>query len=157
MLINADSGISAGSILKNQLLHGDPFIAKNPSSLWVVSPDERMLEVICAAMQAGDEITQIIVDDTKRSLGIRAANLVGVLGSSQNFFAGDIARYGEPFLDIIRSEMDERVLPLAAESTEIDFASMRSNIVLLGTSALLLPVNLVCFRSKINLLINSYL
>lgn len=127
------------------LQHAQNLAGKNSASLLnqlANSPEEITLEVICQAMRSGDEVASQIVDDAGRSLGIAAANLVGILGSSRIFFAGSVTCFGDHLLEIIRSEMNKRVLPLTADSTEIGFASLGSNIVLLGASALLLPEEL---------------
>jgi len=115
---------------------------QNPSSLlnqFSNSIEDISLDTIRQAFQNGDSDANQVVYDAGRSLGIAAANLVGILGSSRIFFAGSVTCFGDQLLEIIRIEMNKRVLPLTANATEIGFASLGSNNVLLGASALLLP------------------
>ncbi|NOR83810.1 MAG: ROK family protein [Ardenticatenales bacterium] len=109
---------------------------------YAASPDEITLAVICQAMQDGDESARQIVFEAGRYLGIAAANLVGVLGSCRILFAGSVTCFGQFLLDVIREEVGKRSLPLVARDTEISYAGLGPNIVLLGASALLLPSEL---------------
>ena len=132
---------SSRAILQNAQILAQQHPASHLNQL-VSSPEEISLDTICQAIQAGDEIAKQVIEDAGRGLGIAAANLVGILGSSRIFFAGSVTCFGDSLLEIIQTEMNKRVLSLTAESTEIGFASLGSNIVLLGASALLLPEEL---------------
>jgi predicted NBD/HSP70 family sugar kinase len=80
-----------------------------------------------------------VIHEVGRSLGISAANLVGVLGSCRILIAGSVTCFDQFLLDVIREEMHKRTLPTLASDTQVGFASLGSDIVLLGASALLLP------------------
>jgi glucokinase-like ROK family protein len=103
------------------------------------SPETITLETICQALHAGDESVQPMIYEVGRSLGIAAANLVGVLGSCRILFAGSVTCFGPFLLDAVQEEMMQRAFSPLAKNTEIGLASLGSDIVLLGASALLLP------------------
>jgi glucokinase-like ROK family protein len=116
-------------------------IQSTPRSLlhqFAADPDVITIEAVCQALDAGDEAMRQVIYEVGRSLGISAANLVGVLGSCRILIAGSVACFGQCLLDVVREEMAKRCLPSLAESTKIGFASLGSDIVLLGASALLL-------------------
>lgn len=115
---------------------------ENPDSILnesISASGDLTFESICQAVREGDPAALMLMADVGRYLGIAIANLVGVLGGSHVLLAGDTACFGEPFLEIVRREMKKHVLRLTADSTEIGFASLGKNVVLLGASALILP------------------
>jgi predicted NBD/HSP70 family sugar kinase len=101
-------------------------------------PERVTLDAVYQAFEAGDKAVKEVVCETGRSLGIAAANLVGVIGCCRILIAGSVEGFGQPLLDVIREEMSKRTLPSLARDTEVGFASLGSDIVLLGASALLL-------------------
>ncbi len=108
-------------------------------------PETITLETICQALHAGDESVGNMIQEVGRSLGIAAANLVGVLGSCRILFAGSVTRFGQFLLDAVQEEMMQRALPPLAQETEVGLASLGSEIVLVGASALLLTKELGLF------------
>ena len=121
---------------------------RTPASLlnqFADSKEDISLDTICQALQGGDEAATQVVLDAGRYLGITAANIIGILGSCRIFIAGSITCFGEVLLNAIRDEMNKRVLPLTSEATEIKFASLGSDIVILGASALVLSNELGLF------------
>jgi N-acetylglucosamine repressor len=103
------------------------------------SPTAITLETICQALHAGDESVGNLIQEVGRSLGLAAANLVGVLGSCRILFAGSVTCFDQFLLDAVREEMMVRVFSPLAKNTEIGLVTLGSDIVLLGASALLLP------------------
>jgi len=103
------------------------------------------LETISQALHAGDETLQRMIHEVGQSLGIAAANLVGVLGSCRILFAGSVTCFGPFLLDAVREEVMKRAFSPLAENTEVGLASLGSDIVLLGAAALLLPAELGLF------------
>jgi N-acetylglucosamine repressor len=120
----------------------------NPGSILhrlAASPEAITLKTICQALDAGDESARQVIFEAGRGLGIAAANLVGVLGSCRILLTGSVTCFGQYLLDEIRGEMTKRCLHLVARDTEVGFASLGADIVLLGASALLLPNELGLF------------
>lgn len=112
---------------------------------FAASPDVVTFDVVLEAFEAGDRAVRELVSGVGRSLGIAAANLVGVLGGCRILISGQVAGFGRFLLDAIRQEITRRSLPLLAEKTEVGFASLGTDIVLLGASALLLSHELGVF------------
>ncbi|RPI55502.1 MAG: ROK family protein, partial [Chloroflexi bacterium] len=116
-------------------------IAQDPQSLLgrlAKTADAVDLDAVCQALRAGDPPVLALVRDVAISLGIAAANLVGVLGSCRIILAGSVTCLGSPLLDLVREEMAARTFaPLAAKS-QIEFASLAGDVVVLGASALVL-------------------
>lgn len=108
-------------------------------------PEAITLDAICEALHGGDESVEQLVVQAGRSLGVAAANLVGVLGSCRILFAGSVTCLGPLLLDTIREEMGRRSLAPLARGTEVDFVSVGTDIVLLGASALVLSHELGLF------------
>lgn len=118
-------------------------IAQNdPHSLlhqFAPSPEAITLDAVLQAFEAGDKVVRQVIHEVGRSLGIAAANLVGVLGSCRILIAGSVTCFGQFLLDTIQEEMYRRSLLALARNTEIGIVSLGPDIVLLGASALLLP------------------
>jgi predicted NBD/HSP70 family sugar kinase len=94
-------------------------------------------DVVADLMEKG--LVRQVIHGVGRSLGIAAANLVGVLGSCRILIAGSVTCFGQFLLDTIQEEMYRRSLLALARNTEIGIVSLGPDIVLLGASALLLP------------------
>lgn len=124
-------------------------IAQNDSDSllhrFAASPQAVTFDVVLDAFEAGDAAVRDLVAGVGRSLGIAAANLVGVLGSCRILISGQVAGFGQFLLDAIQEEIPQRALPLLAEETEVGFVSLGADIVLLGASALLLSHELGLF------------
>lgn len=96
------------------------------------------MRTIMTALEAGNEDVRQVILEAGEALGIVAANLVGVLGSCRILLRGSVAQFGQLLLDPMREEMDRRALPSLARATELDIASVGSDIVIQGASALIL-------------------
>jgi predicted NBD/HSP70 family sugar kinase len=114
--------------------------AERPSSLLNAQGNGHGLTIdaICSAFEAGDVAARQLVLETGRYLGIAAANLVGTLSMGRIVIMGQIARFGAPLHQAMRQEMLRRALPTLAQDTRIDLVDLRSDVVILGASALLL-------------------
>jgi predicted NBD/HSP70 family sugar kinase len=99
-------------------------------------------EDILAAAEQGDETIQAILRQAGMYMGTAVAHLVGILNVRHIVIAGPISRAGQPFLDGVRTAVNQRVLPAMAAETEIGFANLGDDIVLLGASALVLNYRL---------------
>jgi len=102
------------------------------------SPDTISAEMVFQAYQAGDALVRGVVREAAHYLGIALANLVGALNLQHIWLTGGITRYGQTWLEQIRSEMRRRSLAALANDTQVDISSLSQDVVILGTSALLL-------------------
>jgi N-acetylglucosamine repressor len=105
---------------------------------FVATPEVISLESICQAADTGDQAVRQMVAEVGRSLGIAAANLVGVLGSCRILLAGSVTCLGPFLLNAMHEEMCKRSFSPLAQQTMVDMVSLGTDIVLLGASALLL-------------------
>jgi len=113
----------------------------NPDSLLnqlSPNPADIDISVVLRAFEAGDMALQPIVDEVGYYLGVAVANIVGVLSVPCILIAGSVANFGQTLLDLISQEMNERSLAPVVSQTKIEFASLGSDIVILGAAALLL-------------------
>jgi len=115
----------------------------NPNSLLHrSSPEEITLDTVFQAFQAGDEEVRQVVREVGQSLGVAAANLVGVLAVQRILLAGSVARFGQPLIETIRESIVRYSLPSLARNVEVGIADLGPDIVLLGASALVLSQEL---------------
>jgi N-acetylglucosamine repressor len=124
------------------ILRAQTIAQSDPKSLlhrFATDPETLTLHAVRQSLEAGDEAVRQVIHEVGQSLGISAANLVGVLGSCRILIAGSVVCFGQFLLDVIQEEMNKRTLPALASATQVRFASLGSDIVLLGASALLLP------------------
>ncbi len=114
---------------------------KNPHSFinnLVADIDQIDMDTVLSALETGNEDARQIIIEAGLALGIAAANLVGVLGSCRILVRGSVARFGQLLIDPMREEMNRRTLPSLARVSELGIASVGSDIVIQGASALIL-------------------
>ncbi|UCD40655.1 MAG: ROK family protein, partial [Chloroflexota bacterium] len=104
----------------------------------VTETNEINMRTVMTALEAGNEDVRQVIIEAGEALGITAANLVGVVGSCRILLRGSVAQFGQLLLDPMREELDRRALPSLARATELDIASVGSDIVIQGASALIL-------------------
>ena len=132
---------SARAILR----HARALAAETPGSLLFRASRhqaELTLDDVHAAFEAGDPAAQTAVLAAGRYLGRAIASLLGTLDVHRVLLHGSVTAFGEPWLRAVRDEVTQRSLPQLAEAAEIELVSFRSNVVVLGASALLLTSEL---------------
>jgi len=115
---------------------------RSPLAKIAAHPEAINTEVVLQSFAAGDETLQPLVVEVGKYLGIALANLVGALNIQQIVIAGTVARFGQPLLEPIRQEMQQRSLVALAQETELGISQLGSDIVILGAAALLLTYEL---------------
>ena len=122
------------------LRHAETAAANAPESLLAGEPItwERLRQ----ACQQGDTTARQVVTQAGESLGTAAANLVGILNVQHIVLAGEVTQLGDLFLSAVQSSMARRVLPTLAAETVVQFATVETNLVLLGATALILSQGL---------------
>lgn len=104
----------------------------------VISPEQVSFDRVCELFHEGDAEVREVVRAAGRGLGTVAAYLVGVLGIYHLRFAGQVTAIGPFLLEAVREEMVRLLLPALAGETQLEFATLGSDIVLKGASALVL-------------------
>jgi predicted NBD/HSP70 family sugar kinase len=96
------------------------------------------LDDVRDALEAGDETARWIVVAAGRALGRAIAGLIGTLNVERIVLLGRVTVLGEPWLDAVRDEARRRSLGPLVEHTSIELGSADDDIVMLGSSALLM-------------------
>ncbi len=97
-------------------------------------------KLVAQEAEAGDRLSQQIILDTARYLGIGIATLIhtidpnGVLLGGAMTFGGKNTRLGRRFLNRVRQEARRRIFPLLAERTKIEYASLGSDAGFIGAA-----------------------
>lgn len=95
-------------------------------------------EAVVAALKAGDPETKQLVQGVGNYLGTAFANLIGGFNIYSIVISGRISGLGQPLLTAVRTSMQQRVLPVMANETEISYSILGDDIVILGSSAMVL-------------------
>ena len=112
------------------------------------TPDKITIETVIQAFQAGDEFLQPVVKEVGYHLGCMVANLVSVLGMPRILLCGSVTGLGQPLLDGIRQEVNQRALSGRINEPQIDLVTLTTNIsdlVIMGAAATLLANELGLF------------
>jgi len=104
--------------------------------------EEMKIADVVKAFEVDDPALQTLVEETGDALGLALANVVGVLSVSTILVAGSVAGFGQPLLERMQTAVNNSSLSHVASHTQIELASLDQNIVLLGTTALLLSQEL---------------
>lgn len=114
----------------------------------VVDPDrqpegkEAQWGALLAAVNAANPTALEIVANAGRYLGVAVANLIGSLNIHHIALAGRVSQLGDLFLEAVRAEARRGVFPAMADMTTISYTTLNREIVLLGSSALVLQQEL---------------
>ncbi|MCI0393381.1 MAG: ROK family protein [Chloroflexi bacterium] len=168
IVVKVGQGIGAGIVLNGQPYYGDGFGAGEIGHLVVangrelctcgnfgcletvastrailrqaqqIAGREMKWEAIVKAVQAGDEALQAMVVQAGRCLGLGLAALVGSFNVHHLVVAGRVAQFGDLYLAAARSELERRVLPSLAAGTRLSYATADDDLVILGSSAMVL-------------------
>ena len=93
------------------------------------------LEAVEAAFQAEKPLVRELVLKTADYVGMAVANLVGILNIERVVLAGDMTRFGAPWLDRVRMVMMDYALDRPLEDTQVEIGELGENAVVLGAAA----------------------
>ncbi len=91
-----------------------------------------------AALHAGDSAVTMVVTRAGERLGVAVANLIAAFNIHHIVISGRVEHFGRIFLEAVRDEARRRTLPGMVYETNIDYSTLGQDIVLLGSSALVL-------------------
>jgi predicted NBD/HSP70 family sugar kinase len=162
VVINARHGIGAGIILNGRLFQGDggdageighitvmtenglPCRCGNHGCLETVSSAEAIenrlgnrlsLEEIARAYRSGQPDVCKVVDESAHYLGLAISHLVGVLNVRAIVISGDMACFGDTWLDRVVEAVHRTSFRPAVRDTRVTFGRLGADAVLLGTTA----------------------
>ncbi len=92
------------------------------------------VEAVLSAAREGDQLAQSVVSETVDFLSIAVANLICVLDPDRIVISGDLADFGDLFVEPIRARVTE-VLPLVPE---IVLSELKMDAAVLGALAIAL-------------------
>ncbi|MBP8789140.1 MAG: ROK family transcriptional regulator [Azonexus sp.] len=175
IVVNVKHGIGAGILINGRLFQGDGGGAGEIGHVVVQENGELCrcgkqgcLETVAsahavlrqlnmtsideaqAAYEAGDKKAQQIVAKAGHYLGISLANLIGTLNIQKILLTGDMTRFGNAWLDIVKSSMQSAALSRLSEGTQIELGALDYRACILGASAFLLldDYSLLFLREK---------
>ncbi len=96
------------------------------------------LDELRGAFDAGDELAREVVLDAARHLGRTIGSLIGTLSIRHVVLAGEMTRFGDPWLTTVRREAHRSALAMLADETRIEVGRLESDLVVLGAAALLM-------------------
>lgn len=124
---------------------------QQPSSLLnqlATQPAAITINTVIAAFHAGDRQIEGLVADVGHHIGCMIANLIAIVGIPRVMLCGSVTGFGQPLLDIIRTEVERRTLIGRLDKTQIDLVSLPtdlSDLVMMGAAATLLANELGLF------------
>lgn len=104
-------------------------LLQNPAADW---------EDLFHAVDDGHPQLRKMIEEIGSYLGVAMANLIGAFNIHHILIAGRMMRFGEPLLQAARQKAAQRVNPAMAAETHLDFSTLGDDIVLLGSSAMVL-------------------
>jgi predicted NBD/HSP70 family sugar kinase len=96
------------------------------------------LDDVREALEAGDDAALAVVQTAGRYLGRAVAGLIGALDIHRIVLLGAVASLGEAWLAAVREEATAGSLALLAVGTRIELGRTEEDVVVLGSSALLM-------------------
>ncbi len=167
IVIKASRGVGAGIVINGRLYYGDGYGAAeighvvvvedgetcrcgNAGCLETVSSSTAILDnvrqsvpdadwaYIMAAVEENDPLVSQLIADAGKYLGIAIAHLISNFNIHNIIIAGRVGALGQLFLQSIRQEVNRRILPSIAADTHISLSTAGTDIVLLGSAAMVL-------------------
>jgi predicted NBD/HSP70 family sugar kinase len=110
-----------------------------PESVLVRHGEEPIdLDELVRAFQAGDDLARDVVLDGARHLGRTIGSLIGTLSIHRVVLTGEMTRFGEPWLTVVRREAHRSALAILADETTVELGRLGDDLVVLGAAALLM-------------------
>jgi len=104
-------------------------------------PRSISLESLESAWRADDPLARQVVSEAAQCLGASIANLVSVLSIHRIVLTGDMARFGDPWLQSVRESMVRASLARMAQDTQLEIGTLGFKACVLGASAFMLLEN----------------
>jgi len=95
-------------------------------------------QTLVTALEKEDEQVGQLITQAGRYLGVALSHVVGILNIHTLILAGRVSDLGQVFLDAILAEIRQRVLPSLATDTKVAYSNLGRDIVVLGSSAMVL-------------------
>jgi predicted NBD/HSP70 family sugar kinase len=105
-------------------------------------PGAIRLSDVLDAFAADDPAARTAVLEAARALGAGIAAIIGVLDIHRVAIHGSVTLFGERWLAAVRDEAARRSLGLLADAVSVELVRLRSNLTVMGASAMLMTAAL---------------
>lgn len=95
------------------------------------------LDDVEAAYAAGDPVARQVVLEAGSYMGLAISGLVGMLNIHNIVLSGELTRFGDPWLQAIRTMMIKTSLPGIADDTRVEIGKLDRDRIILGATVLL--------------------
>ena len=128
---------SARAIVQRAIIlapeYGNSDLAKNLQDI--------SLNTIATAWLADDPLAQRVLLDAAHFLGTSIASLIGILNIQKIILTGDMACFGESWLQAVREAMTQAALARMVQDTQLEMGNLEFRACILGASAFMLLEN----------------
>ena len=163
IVINVNQGIGAGILIGGKLFRGDTGWAGEIGHVAIAEEGEicrcgkrgcletlsstravlqklgtSSIEEAIAAYTQQDKNTRQVVNQAAHYLGISLANIIGVMNIRKLVLTGEMVRFGEDWLDAVKTSMQAAALSSIIEDTTIEIGKYGADACILGAAAYLL-------------------
>jgi N-acetylglucosamine repressor len=107
-----------------------------PEGRAVPSPEELTLETVREAFLKGEPWAAAAVKSSAWHLGVGLVNVINAYGPGRIIIGDEMSRFGEGYLEAVKSAVVERVNPRVWSSLRIELESSDSDEILAGVGAL---------------------
>lgn len=99
------------------------------------NPEGINLNHLLQAYRDGDSLTVRLVTENANYIGLALSGLVGMLNIHRIVLGGQMTRFGNPWLDQIRTALRKYSLERAFQETHVEIGQLGENATLLGAAA----------------------
>jgi len=163
IVVNINQGIGAGILINGSLFQGDGGGAGEIGHVVAIENGElcrcgkrgcletissmraimrqikqSTIEEAITAFAENDPQTREVVLKSGHYLGVSLANMIGVLNIRKIILTGDVVRFGENWLNIVKSSMVEAALSPMSENTSLEVGRLGYDACVLGAAVFLL-------------------
>ena len=113
-------------------------VSEYPASALARDEENIGLDTLESAFAAKDPLAQRVIFDAGHYLGLSIASLISMLNVQRFVLIGDMTRFGQPWLEIVREAATHATLTKLAEGTRIEVGKLDYRGCMMGASALTL-------------------
>ena len=113
-------------------------VSEYPASVLARDEGNIRLDTLESAFAAKDPLAQRVIFDAGHYLGLSIASLISMLNVQRFVLIGDMTRFGQPWLEIVREAAMHATLAKLAEGTRIEVGKLDYRGCMMGASALTL-------------------
>ncbi|WP_047151822.1 ROK family transcriptional regulator [Aneurinibacillus tyrosinisolvens] len=105
----------------------------------IIAEDELSIQRIIEAIEKGDTVVeQMAIDELGKYLGVGITNLVNAMNPELIVIHGEMVNLGQPLLQRIEREIQQRALPVPKARVRIKFSELGREANIIGSGALVL-------------------